>query len=180
MRCSPALPCPALLCDPGETTPPRKRWGALPCCVTLGKPPPPRRGGGTAFSPTFSEPGCHEHPLLLYPDPLHVSHLEWLQDTGADLPGWGPQNRGKPCQQPGVRLVYLAAQETGGGAFWGGENLAFKVTPPRSALGLRGGSAGTGASPLTPHASAGPSQEPWGTPPWCLETSILTPVTRPG
>ena len=113
---APTLPCPAV-----------GPWGN-----------PPGRGGGAAFSPTFSEPSCHEHPLLLHPDPLHMSHLEWLQDTGADLPGWGPRNRGKPCQQPGVRLVYLAAQETGGRAFWGGENLAFKVTPPGSALGLGG------------------------------------------
>lgn len=46
--------------------------------------------------------------------PHQVSHLEWLQE-GADLPGWGSQDRGKPCQQPrGQASVYLAAQEMGG------------------------------------------------------------------
>ena len=153
-------PGPALLCEPGGT--------------------PPGRGGGTAFSPTSSEPSCHVHPLLLHPEPLRVSHLEWLQDTGVDLPGWGPRNRGKPCQQPGVRLVYPAAQETGGGAFWGGENLEFKGTPPGSALGLGGRvRSHEGLSPDPPWLTW-PFSGSVGTPPWRLETSVLTPVTLPG
>lgn len=109
-----------------------------------------------------------------------MSHLEWLQDTGADLLGWGPRNRGKPCQQPGVRLVYLAAQETGGGAFWRGENLAFKVTPPGSALGLVGRVSRHGGLSPDPPRLTWPFSGAVGTLPWCSETSILTPVTRPG
>ena len=164
----------------GELSGDRVLAPTLRCpAVTLGEPPP-GRGGGAAFSPTSSEPSCHEHPLLLHPEPLRVSHLEWLQDTGADLPGWGPQNREKPCQQPGVRLVYPATQETGGGAFWGGENLEFKGTPPRSALGLGGRVRRHGGLSPDPPWLTWPFSGAVGTPPWRSETSVLTPVTLPG
>lgn len=155
------VPCPAFCCDPGETTP-RKRWGTLPCCVTWETTPevgcpallcdpgnrPPREEVGVLPSlPHSQSPAAMSTPSPLFRPPLRVS------------PGVATGHGGRPARVPRtggshvsswVRLVYLAAQETGGGAFWGGRDLAFKVTPPGSALGLRGGSAGTGASPLTP------------------------------
>lgn len=57
------------------------------------------------------------------------------------------------------RLVYLAAQETGGGASWGGKNLAFKGAPPGRGLGGKEkGDQLVQASP--PHPAASPTHTP--------------------
>lgn len=76
---------------------------ALSCCVILAELPPPQKEGVGWLLPLphCQSPKFQGHPLLLHPSPHHVTHLEWLQEEGADLLGWGPPKEGKPCQQPG-------------------------------------------------------------------------------
>lgn len=73
-------------------------------------------------------------PFPSIPLPHQVARLEWLQKEGADLLGWGSQDKRRPCQQPGRQAsVYLAAQETGRGL--PGEDRTLRLKGLHSGVG---------------------------------------------
>lgn len=101
------------------------------------------RGKDTSFSPI----------------PASTAGLTWrgYRSRGQTYGAGVPRERGSHVSNLQMGLVYLAAQETdGGGASVGGENLAFKGTPPGSKLGPGGG----GPRPTTPLQLTCPAQEP--------------------
>lgn len=137
----------------------RECWGVRsvpprsPLRCDLGKAPPSQEEGAGR------QPQRQGHLLLPHPCLHRGTHLEGLQEQGADLRGWGPPREGKPCQPPadGACLPGCPGDRRGGGGSVGGENLAFKGTPPGSKLGPRGG----GPHPPTPLQLTCPAQEPF-------------------
>lgn len=97
-------------------------WGtrpnpALPCCMTWARPPPPGGSGGCLLLPPHSRSSrCHGHPLLPCPTPCRC--LTWSSDRRRRQTRRAgvPRTGGGHVSSLDCWLVYVAAQETGGGA----------------------------------------------------------------
>lgn len=160
MGCSPP-PCPALLCDPGET-PPQEEVGALP---SLPRPQSPA-AMSTPFSSTPNPSAC----------------LTWSgyrtrgQTCRAGVPGTG----GSHVSSLGSGLFTRLPRRLGEGPSGEERTLNLKGPHPEVPWGWEGRvSRHRGLSPDPPWLTW-PFSGAVGTPPWCSETSVLSPVTLPG
>lgn len=107
----------------------RECWGVRsvpprsPLRCDLGKAPPSQEEGAGR------QPQRQGHLLLPHPCLHRGTHLEGLQEQGADLRGWGPPREGKPCQPPadGACLPGCPGDRRGGGGLlWGERTLHLK------------------------------------------------------
>lgn len=115
---------------------------SLALLYDLGPTPPQEAAvGACCFSHILRAPdatGTPSPPTHLLP----VSHLEQRQEEAADLQGWGPQSRRRPCQQPG-QLACLPGCPGDWGRGFPGDKRTLHLKGPHPGAGW-GRAEGTG------------------------------------